>query len=126
MADGPRKSSRPVKIKREAGFVYEAESLNFLDKSVKRHSSISVSPEESANDFEGFENIIDGKDAAHSNSLDWSEIYSVPLLSNTTKFMLSESSVSAEESSSQSRFRHQNNQLFAAKARRYGNQHDLM
>ena len=111
MADVPRKSSRPVKIKREAGFVYDAESINFLEKS-KRHSSISVSPEDSS---KVFEDIINGKDAAHSSSLDWSEIYNVPNLNNTAKFIVSESPVSAEGSSSQSHFSHQNNQLIAGK-----------
>ena len=54
MAEGQRKSSRPVKIKREAGFIYDTESVNFLSRRVTLNSSSSESQEDSTNKFEGF------------------------------------------------------------------------
>ena len=49
MAEGQRKSSRPVKIKREAGFIYDTESVNFLSRRVILNSSSSESQEDSTN-----------------------------------------------------------------------------
>ena len=112
MADGPRKSSRPVKIKRDPDFIYDSESSNFLNGSDIRHSSFSVSKEDSAEVLE----YNNGKDTADSISLDWAEIYGIPLLNNRAKYTVSESSVSIEGSSSQSQTSHQdsqNSQLFA-------------
>ena len=112
MADGPRKSSRPVKIKRDPDFIYDSESSNFLNRSEIRHSSLSVSKEDSAEVLE----YNNGKDTADSISLDWAEIYGIPLLNDRTKYTVSESPVSAKGSSSQSQTSHQdsqNSQLFA-------------
>ena len=112
MAEGPRKSSRLVKTRREAGFIYDG-SVDFLQQ---QHSITSVSEEDSV--FEG-EDITNGKETPDSNdSVDWSDIYSVPLsniCNNNIGLVFDDSPLSPELGGSQSQLGRQNNQLIGEK-----------
>ena len=109
MAEGQRKSSRPVKIKREAGFIYDTESVNFLSRRVTLNSSSSESQEDSTNKFEGF----NGKDTAVTKILTWTDLYSLPSLNSNANLLTSESPV-LEVTRSQSQYHQKTDQLGAA------------
>ena len=80
MAEGYRRSSRPVKIKKEAGFVYNEDSERILAHSDSQLTDGSVSQEESVKvlELQQDPNIF-GKDTPDSLQLDWSDIYNVPV-----------------------------------------------
>ena len=78
MAEGFRRSSRPVKIKKEAGFVYDEDSERILTQSGSQLSDGSVSQEDSVKVLElQQDSNTFGKDTP--DSLDWSDVYNVPL-----------------------------------------------
>ena len=84
-----------MKIKQEAGFIYE-DSVRFLINSGNQHNSISGLQESSEEVF----NYTNGKETP--DSLEWSDIYNIPVSNNNTKFILDESDKSAGGSRSQS------------------------
>ena len=115
MAEGYRKSSRIVKSRREAGFIYEDDSLEVREKTEVHHSNSSVSQDDSV---KLWRDIIYGKDTPispdfDSNNLAWSDIYRVPILTNdiNNKLIVNEVELSAEGSPSQSQFERSIDQL---------------
>ena len=97
MAEGQRRSSRPVKIKRDSNFVYEAEAVNFLSRTVLFHSSPSVTEGSKVNIGE-----INGKDTTDVDSLIWTDPFNAQLISSNGNVLSSESPVFVEETCSQS------------------------
>ena len=97
MEDGQRRSSRPVKIKRDSNFVYEAEAVNFLSRTVFRQSSLRVTEGGKVNIGE-----INGKDTADVDNLVWTDLFNARLISSNENVLNSESPVFVEESRSQS------------------------
>ena len=109
MAEGLRKSSRSVKSRREPDFIYEDDIINILDIGEDQHSNSGGLQEDSV--F-GCEDFINGKNTP--DSIDWSDIYSIPLADNIkdNALLFNDSPLSPEGSSSQSQFRYlDNNQL---------------
>ena len=72
MADAPRKSSRPVKIRKEPGFLYDEESVKFLHKSGSVEAGWQLNSQDS--DSEATRDTV-GKDIV-VNPLSWSDIFS--------------------------------------------------
>ena len=69
MAEGLRRSSRPVKIKQEAGFIYE-DNARILINSGNQHNSISGLQDSS----EEVLSYTNGKETPDSLDLQWSDI----------------------------------------------------
>ena len=92
MAESQRRSSRPVKIKRDSNFVYEAEAVNFLSRTVIRQNSPSVTEGSEVNTAEE-----KGKDTAHVDSLDWTDLFNVQLPYSNNNVLSSELPVFVEK-----------------------------
>ena len=106
MAEGYRRSSRPVKIKKEAGFVYDEDSVRILTQSDSQLSDGGGSQESlKVLELRQDSNIL-GKDTPDSLELDWSDIYNVPLNSFLTEVEVYNNN-SAEGSGSHSLFSQQ-------------------
>ena len=79
MEDGIRKSTRPIKIRREEGFIYDSDSVRFLQGTGKVQDG-------NTSDLEVYCPAADkynGKSTASSSEVNWAEIYKLPLpLSN--------------------------------------------
>ena len=88
-----------MKIKQEAGFIYE-ESARILTNSVNQNSSSSGVQESSEEVFY----YTNGKETPEG--LDWSDIYYLPSSNNITNFIVSED-INAGGSRSQSHSRQQ-------------------
>ena len=95
MADGIRKSSRPIKIRKEEGFIYDSDSVRFLQDKVNTSDSEVHCPA----------NKDSGKSTTSSSEVNWAEIYKLPLplsnFENNNHCLISESPVLSEGSGSQ-------------------------
>ena len=104
MAEGPRKSSRTVKIKKDPDFIYDTESNILLNRRETWHSSTGVTEDTSSK-------VSEEKNGKHK-ALNWSDLYKLPVsnhnLTDNNQLPSSESSVSSEGSGSLSQEHHPN------------------
>ena len=97
MADGQRRSSRPIKIKRDSNFVYEAEAGNFLSRTVIRQSSLTVTEGSKVNIGES-----NGKDTTDVDNLIWTDIFNAQIIGSNDNVFSSDSPVLVKGTRSQS------------------------
>ena len=104
MAEGPRKSSRPIKIKKDPAYIYDTDSSFLLNSRETWHISTGVTEVTSSN-------VSEGKNGKHK-ALNWSDLYKLPVsnhnLTVNNQLPSSESSVSSEGSGSPSQEHHPN------------------